>query len=370
MTWIKRPSFWLSVAIICCLIFSWQFKIFGFLFLALFFSCVFVGINFQKVATQVTLVSPVIFTLMVIEFALPFISTEDPAYYDPNSGYGNGYYNRIAGFGFLLNPGFYTSRKLSSSGEVIYDVSYTIGDDGFRANDFPSAPNVNLYGGSFVFGEGLNDNETLSAFLWNDFGIATKNYGIHAYGLHQALYMIETQGLSATNGVNLTLTAPWHALRSSCKPLYAIGTPFYQVDNGFAVLRGVCSGGSFLSRVLRRSEIYQLIANIFSAEAIITDADIHRYLAIIRSIQRETQRSNSRLVVGYIDTEENRLRKTSYTNQTLIESISEIADVVVDVTLADTRENLSAKYYVHELDQHPSALANRERAKILAQFLR
>ena len=53
---------------------------------------------------------------------------------------------------------------------------------------------------------------------------------MHGYGLHQALYNIE-QGLTSQSltGINILLTAPWHALRSACKPAYAGGTPKYEI---------------------------------------------------------------------------------------------------------------------------------------------
>ena len=56
---------------------------------------------------------------------------------------------------------WYLHSQTTSGGDIIYDVVYTIGDDGYRldvdGNDFDA-----FIWGSFTFGEGLNDNETLS----------------------------------------------------------------------------------------------------------------------------------------------------------------------------------------------------------------
>jgi hypothetical protein len=39
------------------------------------------------------------------------------------------------------------------------------------------------------------------------------------------------------------------------------------------------------------------------------------------------------------------------------------------MTLADKNENLNPKFYVHELDKHPSSIGNLERSKLLLQAI-
>jgi len=41
---------------------------------------------------------------------------------------------------------------------------------------------------------------------------------------------------------------------------------------------------------------------------------------------------------------------------------------VVDMTLAVTNEALEKKYYIHELDKHPSAAGNETRSNILFNY--
>ena len=48
-------------------------------------------------------------------------------------------------------------------------------------------------------------------------------------------------------------------------------------------------------------------------------------------------------------------------------AIKEMDIKLIDMTLADKNELLDRKYYIHELDKHPTGDANLERAKI---FLR
>jgi hypothetical protein len=177
-------------------------------------------------------------------------------------------------------------------------------------------------------------------YLWTDHGLNAKSVGIHGYGLQHALYNIE-QGLTSSDGFNILLTVPWHALRSSCKPDYVAGTPRYELEGTYARLAGVCSSGGLLSRVARNSNIFKLARSaLYNDINQITDTDIELYLAIIRTIARHTHQSNSKLVIAYIQATEDRMKFTKWSNESL-----------------------------HELDQHPSAEANRERARLIAQSL-
>ena len=218
-------------------------------------------------------------TLVVAEIVLPFVipSSQSLTQYDATSGYAaGGYRERIPGFGYRPNPGVYTSRKITSQAEIIYDVIYTIGSDGYRSDIKETEFDAFIYGGSFTFGEGLNDNETLAFYLHQNHGVRAKNVGVHGYGLHQALYNIE-QGLTSQSltGINILLTAPWHALRSACKPAYAGGTPKYEITPKGLKRVGVCDEQSFISRLLKKSSIASLITTaLVNSENTITDSDL------------------------------------------------------------------------------------------------
>ena len=284
-------------------------------------------------------------------------------------------YYSVEGFGRRLYPGVYGLRRLSTSGEVIFEVTYSIGDDGYRRDLSDGPYDAYIFGGSFAFGHGLNDDETLSAFLFNEHGLNVKNISMDAYGLHQALYNIEENGIASVDGVNILLTTPFHALRSSCKYYHSQGTPRYRVERGVAVLNGVCPGAGFLSKVLKHSKIYSLITRTGIYRDIdgggrVTDNDIDLYLAIINSIYQETRRNNSELIIAYIDAWESQLKHTTWTNEALISRMKEISDSVIDVTLADTREQLAREFYIHELDTHPTAVANKARAELIADYFR
>ncbi len=343
---------------------SWELKNFQFLLLSGSFFLTAFAIKFKNLREySVPMVSTLI-ALTIAEYltllALP--NAQNLLLMD------SGYYERVPGLGYRPKPGQYTAIKTNSNGDKIYEAVYTIGEDGYRADFISENYDAFLYGGSFAFGEGLNDDETISYFLKHNHGISAKNVGIHGYGLHQALYNIQTGVTSKKeNSINILLTAPWHALRSACKPSYSGGTPRFVIDNVSLKKEGVCPGGGLFIRVLSRSNIVKLLKLAFAQKNnILSNSDIELYLEIIKEIKSLSEENKAKLIIGYIDAHDNDLSNTIWTNDSLIEELKRIADSVVDLSLAPKREELDAKFYLSEFDQHPSALANRRRAEILS----
>ena len=372
MNWTKKITIIFFILSITFLVISWSLKSFQLLMLAIVLLMSSLTIKFEKIRTFMLPIISVGFILTIAEFLIPVL-TKDYAQlvkYDPESGYtSGGYYQRVPGFGYRLTPGKHTSKKLTASGETIYDVIYTIGPDGYRKDVDTNSYDGYIYGGSYAFGEGLNDNQTISYYLYHQYNISTKNMGVHGFGLQQALYNIQ-QGIEShmTNGINILLTAPWHSLRSSCKKSYSNGTPRYILKNGSLQLEGVCkyrSHDSILSKVLSKSNVIKLFKHVNNNENVITDNDIDLYLEIIREIKKLSKQKNMLLIIAYIDAANDRLSATKWTNESLIAELENIADDVIDVSLTDKRKDLESKFYIHDLDQHPSALANKQRSKIL-----
>ena len=363
----------LVITFITLLSLAWELRSFAVLLLATVFLAIFIATllpQYKNISV------PIISTGLMLtlgEFSIPYIVCNEDTLtqHDSSTSYGGGRYNeRVLGFGYRPIPGVHTSRKLTSDGEVIYDVVYTIGEDGYRRDVNAEVFDAFIYGGSFTFGEGLNDDETIPYYLNEMYGIRTKNVGMHGYGLHQALHNVKHGITSSTpNGVNILLTAPWHALRSACKPSYAGGTPRYEVASNGVELVGVCAGDDVVSRVLAKSNIFSLASRALSNyKNRITDTDMDLYIAIIREIGRHSEENNARMIVAYMDATSEQLASTVWTNESLINELSRFSEVV-DVTLADRREDLEAQYVIHELDVHPSAIANQKRAKILYHFI-
>jgi len=125
--------------------------------------------------------------------------------------------NQAQGLGYSYPPNLknYSSKMVvqhsDSRKETVYDVTYNTDSLANRRTpylkkDEPNKSNSILFlGDSFTFGEGLNDDETLSFFIQNETGRSTLNAGMHGYGAHQALRILEDQNLynKRTKGHNV-----------------------------------------------------------------------------------------------------------------------------------------------------------------------
>lgn len=351
---------------------AWVSKSFELFCFAL--SCVSLAFAFFLKRTEKILISSasVFLTISLLElFIRVYWPTEE--LFTRTFGYktnSSKYYEYIPGFGYRPSEGKYSFRKISEDDEIIYDVSYTIGSDGYRL-DVPSTNyDIFIYGGSFTFGEGLDDNETLSYFLKEKHGFTSKNLGIHGYGLHQALYNIEHgKTFKSNGGLNILLTTPLHALRSSCKETFTGGTPRYVLNNKKIKLEGVCTKSSkkgIVELILDRSRFFRIVKGSISPAKKILANDIELYLSITKEIAKLTRSKGGKLIIAFLDAPNILLTESNYSNDSIIAEMKQIADGFVNVTLAESWEKISSAYYIHELDKHPSALANRARSNLIA----
>ncbi len=317
-------------------------------------------------------------TLAVVEVSLPGVhslrmGTDNGSYYDPASDYVNRYWKGSV-FGSQPGPGTFSSRKLARDGQQIYDVKYSIGEDGFRLT--PNANSgvdrqINFLGCSFTFGEGLNDDQTLPHYAAQLLtGYRVKNYAMHGWGVHQALAVLES--VHEPSRINFLLTVPWHADRSACIPFYSVGSPRYVLNGSDGLRReGVCRQTLHempwpIRSMITRPNLYQLInQNLFRSQ----DREIDLYLAIIKRIRDVSAEQGSQLVVGFMKADQS-LFVGRYSNERILSILHEWGIPVIDMTLAEKPERLPRKYFIHEQDRHPSAAANQARATLLAEYLK
>ena len=112
----------------------------------------------------------------------------------------------------LPNARVVSGRKYYKN-NLLYDVSYTIDENGMRigppTNDRTNGECVIFFGGSFTYGEGVNDDETMPYLVGiKSYGqYRTYNFGFHGYGPHQMLAALEKDYIEK---------------RLSCKPKYAV----------------------------------------------------------------------------------------------------------------------------------------------------
>jgi len=374
MTLIKSGFSFLVVLFLLAL--AWVKKDFSILLVAGAATIVFLMVVFgKKFSAGIVLVS-VLLAVAAADFIVGMaLSNQQTTFSDPESDYARGYFSSNADLGYQPEPGEHTSRKIAAeNGETIYDVVYTVGSDGFRYT--PSSQEkpitINMFGGSFIFGEGLNDNETLPYYLSETLDLAVKSYGVHGYGMHQALAILQRS--SPPDGeINIFLTAPWHALRSACKPGYATGTPKYVLDRKVLVRDGVCLNPAGLSgiaaKILSQSNIFNYLIGLKSNTGVITSDDLDLYFAIMNEAYNVSKSRGQKVIIAFIKANSEDLKDSGLNNHEISRQLSKASDFLVDVTLAEYREELDPRYYIHELDQHPSAEANRARAKMLAEII-
>ncbi len=300
--------------------------------------------------------------------------------YDPNSDLFNGYFQRNDDIGWFAKEGIYTAGKLSASGhEVIYNVKYRIGQDGFRLTPSISKEKaaaypddllrINFFGCSFMFGEGLNDDETIPFFVGKHLDSThVKNFGFHGYGIHNALAIMQSN-FNTNGSINVLLTAPWHATRSACKERSTFGSPKYVFDGDKVTKNGICgdASNSLMSEILSRSNIYKIIAPIRSTAV---NKDFELYLRLVEEMFEKSRSNNQTFLVAFIKVEKDYFARSDYTNEMIFSALSKTSDAIIDVTLANTAEDIDPSLYIHSLDRHPSAKANAERANAIIELLK
>ena len=99
--------------------------------------------------------------------------------------------------GYAPVPALQTRMRRYQDEELVYDVTYTTNEHGLRVGP-PSVENpdnecILFFGGSFVFGEGLEDAETLPYRMGVESGgrFEIHNFGFSGYGPHQMLAALE-----------------------------------------------------------------------------------------------------------------------------------------------------------------------------------
>lgn len=304
------------------------------------------------------------------------INKSNNSYIDPESDYAKKKYRHKT---WEPNPGSHSSRKISSTGDTIYNVIYSIGKDRFRTHPQPDREYlsfISFFGCSWVFGEGLNDNETLPFYVnTHSVGIKTKNLGYHGFGVNQALEILVSDTNKLKSNINFLLTAPWHEIRSACKTSYSTDAPKYIINENDSLVRsGSCPHpyGDFgiISKIASRSNLINLIREIVLSKNTSRDDDFRLYLKIISRMYQISTDNNQIFVIGFVKADEIYFKGSTYSNKRIFQELQKRSDEVIDLTLANKSENLNSQYFIHPEDKHPSALANYKRAKIIIPFFK
>lgn len=289
-------------------------------------------------------------------------------------GYGNN-----CDHGWCANPGIYKNvfKKIKETNEVIYKVTYTIGPNNLRSTQRVNK-NANLlirfFGGSYVFGEGLNDNQTLSFYTQlASNNIESQNLGFHGHGVHNALKLLKNTAKS-NGAMNLLLTGSYHAHRSGCVPSYSSNHPWYELIDNKVVLKGFCGSNSDKGWVVRtkhhiekvnsylKFRSLELLSDYLSSS--FTSYQLDLYKNLIKEFYQTSQDRGEVPIVLYMSDDRRSFLTAGLLNDPMPEYFKTNGIRFIDVTLPN-----EPSYYLHELDKHPSAIANCERVKIIMKSL-
>ncbi len=280
--------------------------------------------------------------------------------------------------------------------ELVYQVEYTIDPHGLRA-----IPNVStrqnteecilFFGGSFTFGEGLNDNETLPHLL--SVRSAGKyeiyNFAYSGYGPHQALAALESDRVKTVTGCKptyaLLLTMTGHVPRSAGRELWDTSGPRYRLDsNREATLAGYFDDekdakneqNGALSTViakfrwqLSKSYLYRTVSTYVTEVGKYSDENVTLYLAIVQKIGEVLEsRYNNEIefhVIFFDHTWDGTSRSVGEKVLRGLHTSGIEVHMVKDILPDSDVETDRYKYKVSKYDDHPNAIANA----LLAEYV-
>ncbi len=283
--------------------------------------------------------------------------------YDPNY--------RTGPLGYHLNPSTtVTDRKYYPDGTPIYEVSYSIGPDGLRVvpgtNTRSGAPHVLFFGGSFVMGEGLNDDQTIPYYFSEALGgqYHVLNFGAPGYGTHQMLRSLELdlpkQSITGPTPYAIYLFFPGHIHRVTGQINWGHDGPMYELTGtGEPKYVGAFNRSSkILNSIYTRFLTYDFAIRPFTVS---NDQKINLTLSIVQK-SRDLLRDkyDAQLIVLLWD------NNSEISNELHSRLLQTDLEFVLKSTATKDKD---WKKYIIAGDGHPSAAATEPIGKMLARHV-
>ena len=359
----------LFIALIFLFYISYIFKNFQFLLISISFLILFC-FSFKKINKNILIVLfSFIFISILIEYVLLFANNKKIIKFESKKNISKTVKYKRTYLGYQPLAGI-QQHKIVSGEKIIIDSKYTIGVDNFRitpeVNSLTKNKTINFFGGSFIFGWGLNDNETLPYFVQKYFKNSyVKNYGVNGYGVHQMLAQIE-KNKKVIEDINILVTFKYHVPRSSCRKDYSFGTPKYILKETKILRKGFCNYGlgniqipRIIGSIFNRSQIKILLEKLYyKKKTSFNEEDVELYLSIIFEINKIITKQNKLFFVGYIITERSKI--DDYILSILNKNNIKVIDLSLDMK--------NSKYRLP--DKHPSKEANIKRSLIIQNYLK
>ena len=311
------------------------------------------------------------FMLAEIWFS-PALSAPDDVY---SGDYMGEYFVDHPLLGYGPKVDFRARSTRSVDGEIVYDTLYSINSDGRRIT--PQATEADravlVFGGSFTFGEGVQDAEAMP-YRFGELagsGYQVYNFGFHGYGPHQMLAALEFSLADKATDLPVShviyQTIPDHVHRAAGRAFWDKSGPRYELTAaGDAVFAGHFDDGKGAIRkalpdLLNKSQLYR---RLFGVQQELSQADVQLYAGIVERAQQLVQQNYPQaefhvLLWGYPGSDAFEMVSGALASRDI--KVHPVIDILPYYA------NEAQRYELHPQDTHPNALAHDEIARYLAE---
>jgi len=269
--------------------------------------------------------------------------------------------------------------RKSREGETVFDVSYSTDKNGLRITPNGSSDSILVFGASYAFGTGVNDDETMPYELGSLTGKKVYNFGYTGYGAHQMLSIIEN-GLhhlptnpSPKHAIYLAI--PDHVRRTAGFSDWDWNSPKYERDaNGRLRNAGPFYKYSIFSplkyTVLALQRKSYLISGLSTKQSHMQDANLRLYLAVVKqsSDLLKTKYPGLQFHIVLWKTSECGDQKNDFEYDKMRSALKAEGFTIHEIQniLPDYCQNYWS-YRIHQCENHPTANAHRLLANYLSE---
>jgi len=292
--------------------------------------------------------------------------------------YDNYYHHKhdILGYGPIKGITKPSAKKYFKD-QLLYDVTYTIEKNGLRKSMPTSCSDQHsgcllFFGGSGIFGEGVNDHEAMpyQVGIMSHEKYCIYNFGFHGYGPHQMLSALEhklVEDIVDCGGPKIAIyqAALFHIHRAAGFSSWDKHGPKYMLgENGEPVFAGHFDGkkGWRSFPLLNKSLAWQ---KLFSTKRAIRKSDVDLFIGIINKSKECSEKlyPGSRFYVILWDS------KWHKYNKKVIDDLRQkgISVHLISEILPDRARNKSQYRIPH--DGHPNAFAHKMIARYVVDHI-